>query len=269
MERDHWEKIEEYYNKDNEHKRVIGDGNLERLRTLDILDRYIKSTHEVIYDVGGGAGVYAFPLANKGFQVHLIDPMDIHIERVSSQNFEVSNKLASIKKGNALDLPYENASGDVVLFFGPLYHLTEEKERLQALHEAKRVLKKGGLFLGVGVSHFASLIDLFNDSNYLEHKEIQLMIEEEINSGQHRCPQGFDCWTTAFMHHPNELINEIVQAGFHSVELLGIEGPVWNDVSDRLIDEKERKARLDLLRKVEKEPSLIGASAHMMAIGVK
>jgi SAM-dependent methyltransferase len=48
---------------------------------------------------------------------------------------------------------------DVVLLFGPLYHLTQRVDRLTALQEARRVLRSGGLLLAAGISRFASALD--------------------------------------------------------------------------------------------------------------
>jgi SAM-dependent methyltransferase len=48
-------------------------------------------------------------------------------------------------QGNALDLSrYDSDSFDVVLLFGPLYHLHDEADKLQCIEEAKRVCKPDG-----------------------------------------------------------------------------------------------------------------------------
>jgi len=39
----------------------------------------------VVVDVGGAAGVYAFPLAKQGYEVHLIDPVELHLEQARSR----------------------------------------------------------------------------------------------------------------------------------------------------------------------------------------
>ena len=50
------------------------------------------------------------------------------------------------KQGNALNLKFKDESFDVALLFGPTYHLFTHEDKLKAINEAKRVLKKGGLF---------------------------------------------------------------------------------------------------------------------------
>jgi hypothetical protein len=57
------EEIERHYSQGQEQQRLRRDtGEMERLRTADILYRYLPSPPAVIYDVGGAAGIYAFPL---------------------------------------------------------------------------------------------------------------------------------------------------------------------------------------------------------------
>ena len=60
------DEIEYYYSQAQEQNRLLGDeGELERLRTEAILKHYLPSPPAVIYDVGGGAGIYAFALGQK------------------------------------------------------------------------------------------------------------------------------------------------------------------------------------------------------------
>ena len=74
--------IEAHYLQGGESERLSNEwGELERLRTQTILARYLPSAPAVILDVGGGAGAYAFPLAKQGYEVHLIDPVELHLEQ--------------------------------------------------------------------------------------------------------------------------------------------------------------------------------------------
>jgi len=34
-------------------------------------------------DVGGGAGIHAIPLAQRGYEVHLVDPVPLHVEQAA------------------------------------------------------------------------------------------------------------------------------------------------------------------------------------------
>jgi ubiquinone/menaquinone biosynthesis C-methylase UbiE len=131
----------------------------------------------VIFDVGGGPGVYACRLAKQGYEVHLVDALPLHVEmaRQASQA-QPDAPLASIVVGDAHSLKRPDTSVDVVLLFGPLYHLTERADRLTALREAYRILRPCGILLAMGISRFASVLDgirqgLLDDSctGYLAH----------------------------------------------------------------------------------------------------
>src|SRR2546425_749697 len=61
--------------------------------------------------------------------------------------------------GDARVLRAGDGSVDAVLLLGPLYHLTDRAERLQALDEARRVVRQGGPVFVAAISRFASLLD--------------------------------------------------------------------------------------------------------------
>jgi 2-polyprenyl-3-methyl-5-hydroxy-6-metoxy-1,4-benzoquinol methylase len=85
--------IEAYYLQSRESERLSNEwGELERLRTQAILARNLPSATAVIFDVDGGAGVYALPLAKQGYEVHLIDAVDLHFEQARTYAAE-SNSL--------------------------------------------------------------------------------------------------------------------------------------------------------------------------------
>jgi hypothetical protein len=58
-------------------------------------------------------------------------------------------------------------------------------------------------------------------------------------------------------------------AGLADVEVLPVEGIAWSaaDLDDRMVDEKKQDALLDLLERLEGEPSILGASPHLLGVG--
>src|SRR6266550_2049597 len=147
----------EHYASGYESQRLLhGSSQIELVRTQELVMRYVPPPPAVIFDVGGGPGVYACWLAKQGYEVHLVDATPLHVElaRQASQA-QPDTPLASIEVGDARLLKRPDESCNVVLMFGPLYHLTERVDRLTALHEAHRVLRSGGLLLAVGISRFA------------------------------------------------------------------------------------------------------------------
>ena len=78
-------------------------------------------------------------------------------------------------------------------------------------------------------------------------------------------------FTTAFFHHPQELGVEIKECGFLNEKTLPVEGPLWlsSYVIDNFNDPERRERFLSLMRRIEYEPSLLGASEHLLAIARK
>lgn len=249
-----------------------GVGQLERARTQELLTRYLPPAPSVVLDVGGGPGAYACWLALRGFEVHLIDIVPRHIEQAleASRN-QPDHPLASAAVGDARKLERSNASVDAVLLFGPLYHLTERQDRIQALREAGRVLRPGGIVLAVGISRFASVLDGLV-RGYLDDPAFARIVERDLQDGQHRNPTPNPAYfTTAFFHHPDELAAEVQGAGLHHEATLGIEGPGWllQNFISQWNDAARRERLLKALRALERERSLLGASAHLLAVARK
>ena len=75
-------------------------------------------------------------------------------------------------------------------------------------------------------------------------------------------------FTTAYFHRPEEIRPEIDEAGLRFDNLIAVEGPGWmnQDLDTWLDDDTARERLLQVLRRVETEPSLIGASAHILAV---
>ncbi len=263
--------ISNYYAEGREADRLTrGENRLEHHRTQELLTRYLSKAPATIYDIGGGAGVYALWLAEQGYDVHLLDAVPLHIEQALQASKELSIPLKDAVIGDARQLPYADSSTHAVLLLGPLYHLTDREDRLQALREAYRVLKPNGHLFAVSINRFASTFDgLFNE--FYGDATLLAISERDLQDGQHRNPKGKDFFTTAFFHHPYELRNEVIEAGFGLEALLGIEGVgAWLQNFDAMWDDPgKREWILHVARRLESEETLLGISAHLMAVGRK
>jgi ubiquinone/menaquinone biosynthesis C-methylase UbiE len=262
-----------HYRSGTEAQRLtIGRSRLELVRTQDILDRYLPSPPAVVYDIGGGPGIYARWLAKIGYEVHLVDPVPLHIEQArDASEAQPNHRITSIAVGDARRLARPDGSVDAALLFGPLYHLTERTDRLTALQEVHRVLKPGGSLFAVAISRFASTLDGLI-KGFLDDPQFAQIAEQDLRDGQHRNPTNHPFYfTTAFFHHPDELKAEIEEVGFRYEATLSIEGPGWllQNFEDHWSDEARRERLLRATRSLETEASILGVSAHMMALAQK
>jgi ubiquinone/menaquinone biosynthesis C-methylase UbiE len=261
--------IETYYLEGLELDRLSTDhGELERLRTQEILGRYLPPAPAAVFDVGGAAGVYAFPLAQQGYQVHLIDPVALHLEQARARSASLGVELSSIALGDARELNVSTGVADAVLLLGPLYHLVERSDRIQALRQARRILKPGGILLAAAISRFASLIDGLS-SGFFQDEQFRKIVAADLASGQHRNPSDRPAYfTTAFFHRPEDLAAELREAGLESVRVVAVEGPVWSTsyFHRAWSDAQQRSELMQFLSLVEQEPSILGASAHLLAV---
>jgi len=178
------EDIELHYSLGLEKGRLFRNGRprLEFVRTLELLERYLPPPPARLLDVGGGAGAYARVLAQRSYQVHLIEPIPLHVEQAKESAAAQPDHPFTAALGDARELAAAGESVDSVLLLGPLYHLTDRSARLQALREARRVLRRGGLVFAVGIPRFRSLISGLFDGD-LHDPYFRPIVEGDLRDG--------------------------------------------------------------------------------------
>ena len=261
--------IAAYYHRAPEEDRLEqGPSQLEEARTRELIERFAPPPPGMVLDVGGAAGAYALWLAGLGYSVHLRDPVPRLVAEARRRSATSERVLASCEVGDARGLGVPGDAADIVLLLGPLYHLTDPRDRAQALHEMARVLKPGGWLFAAAISRWASALDglardLFRDSRFAQ------IVERDVRDGQHRNPTDrLDYFTTAYFHRPEDLAAEVLGAGLALHGVYGVEGPGWilPDVSERMANPGRRAALLRVARLLETETSVVGGSAHLLAV---
>lgn len=258
--------VGEYYERGEEADRLAGafpSGPLELVRTQELIERHLPPGPLRILDVGGGPGVYAAWLADAGHDVHLIDPVPLHVEQAHSRHAEVTATL-----GDARDLDQADASVDVVLLLGPLYHLLDRADRLRAVAEAERVLRPGGWLFAAAISRFAALLDLLIRLDRLHEPAVFEVAARAVRTGAFLGPDA-GLFTNAYFHRPGELEQELAEAGLEQVAVFNVEGPgfLLQDFPDRWADPARRDAILEAARLVESDPDMVAAASHLLAVG--
>src|SRR5438874_10454095 len=115
------EAVRRYYEAGLEGRRLDeGAGAVELARTQDVIERHLPPPPARVLDVGGGTGVHARWMAERGYEVHLLDAVARHVEEARGHP---GPPLASTRVGDARRLPEADASADAVMLLGPLYHL--------------------------------------------------------------------------------------------------------------------------------------------------
>ena len=139
------ENLIKYYNKFNEDKRLnTRHGQVEFITSMKYIKEYLKEfNNPKILDVGAGTGKYSINLANDGYDVTALELVKHNLKVIEKNSDKVE-----VVQGNATNLSkFKDESFDIVLLFGPMYHLMTDEEKIKALSEAKRVTKKNGYIL--------------------------------------------------------------------------------------------------------------------------
>ena len=260
------ERMRRHYELNDESARLWDSprGELTRLRTWDIFDRFLPPSGRIA-DVGGGPGAHAAHLAALGYDVMLVDLVPHHVERAASLGRDAGFRA---QLADARALPFADDVFDAVLLFGPLYHLAAAADRERALREAHRVLRPGGRLLAEIIGRYAWLLDaswrglLGDEANFAT---FELNLRTGFSADPARTPDHV-FW--AYFHHPDEVKLEASAAGFTDVRLIAVEGFPWllGNLAELLQD---APSLLRMIRMTEAEPSMLGISAHVMTLAAK
>ena len=138
---------------------------VEFVTTVHYIEKYLKGSDKIL-DIGAGAGEYSLYFARKGYEVSALELADANIAAFKKK-ITPEDKI-DLVQGNALDLSrYADKSFDIVLLFGPLYHLKNDIDKLKCISEAKRVCKDDGkIFFAFISNDFVFLTEFGYDANY-------------------------------------------------------------------------------------------------------
>ena len=241
---------------------------LELDLTWRYLDKYLPPKGTIL-EIGAATGRYTLDLARRGYQVTAVDlsPMLLAKNRQLTADAGLTNRV-DFFVADARDLaPIRKHDFDVVLNMGPLYHLIEESDRLQALAESVDRLRPGGLM----VTAFISRIGIFGHLV----KSLPGWIENEGNVRAHldqgRRPDGARRGGfRGYFARPEELEPLHTAVALETLVVAGIEPAISaDDASYNRLEGEQRRRWLDLFFEISAEPSLVGASRHLLCIGRK
>lgn len=150
--------IIDFYNSYDEDSRLTSrHGSVEFLTTMRYIEKYIKPKDRVL-EIGAGTGRYSHALARQGYAVDAVELVGHNIEIFRKNT--LPGEPVTITQGNALDLSaFLDGTYDITLLLGPLYHLYTKEDKRQALREAIRVTRPGGILFAAYVISDGCLLD--------------------------------------------------------------------------------------------------------------
>ena len=250
--------IIEYYNKFNEDKRLSRrHGIVEFSTAINYILKYLKEMDSPkIIDIGAGTGAYSIYLSEKGYDVTAVELVKHNLKTLESKKSNVKTFL-----GNAVDLQkFSDNSFDLVLLFGPLYHLIKKEEKIKALNEAKRIVKDSGIIMiSYYMNEYAILTYGFKENNILDSLKNNL-----VDKSYHITPKDTDLYSMVRLEDINEL-NEIT--GLKRIQILAQDGP--SDYIRPIInkmDDETFKVYLDYHLSTCERYELLGSSSHVLDI---
>ena len=258
------EELNAYYNKYNEDKRLTTPyGRVEYLTTMRYIDRYVAGrTGLSILEAGAATGRYSLELAARGHHVTAVDPVRYNLG-ILKQKAGREGLLESIKviQGDARSMKkVRDSSQDIVLLFGPMYHLFTEEDKCAALREGARVLKPGGkLFAAYIMNEFAVVTYGFHEGHVLESRE-----SGKLDENYHVRNTEEDLFSYDRME---DIERYRKAAGLRRVLTVAQDGPVnymredFKEMSEEVFQEF-----LNYHWSVCERKELLGASCHVMDI---
>ncbi|MBE6936214.1 MAG: class I SAM-dependent methyltransferase [Ruminococcaceae bacterium] len=271
------------YNAGIERNRLrTGIGILEWERSKEILLEHLPQPPAVIYDIGGAYGEYAWWLASLGYEVHLFDLSETNICMSAELASEYPGiTLAAAEVCDARRVPRPDRSADAILLMGPLYSITEYDERILAIQESHRLLKKDGLLFSAALTPYSILIprivtyhmDDEIRSTQLDQPAVLSAIRRALSDG---------CWEnpgrsltkglgSSHLHTARALREELSQGGFRTASVHGVMGGAWLAPNlDALLEKETGKALLlETIRMLDQHEEIIGLSGHLLAVSKK
>jgi SAM-dependent methyltransferase len=245
-----------------------GQGVLEFERTQQLVRERVSAGSRII-DIGGAAGVHAAALAERGDTVVLVDPVPEHVDAAGGYG------TFTARVGDARRLDDADHSYDAALLLGPLYHLHDKADRLQALRESVRVVRPGGWVFAAGISRLVAAawvsviepaIRFATDGTTTVRAPLPDNWRYLLEDG--RGGFGDSGFPGGHRHLAEELADEATAAGILGVEVHGLEGPAGHALEvSRSLDPTLLDAARVLAKAFATQPGLRDLSPHLLAIG--
>jgi len=214
------ENVREYYDRSvlNEWTRLERHP-LEYATTRRALKAYLPPACTVL-DVGAGPGRYSLELAGMGHRVTLVDlsPRAVSFAQEKAAEHDVALECLV---ADATDLSLlGDTVFDAVLLMGPLYHLLDQGQRDQAVREAVRVLRVGGVLVASFINRFGFLVDALTNAPASLMRLSHAQLRQRLSDGIRRAEEYPDSFTDSHSVHPREIEPLMTRHGLMTLRLM-------------------------------------------------
>ncbi|MBR4289892.1 MAG: class I SAM-dependent methyltransferase [Oscillospiraceae bacterium] len=145
-----------YSNYDEEGRLLSKHGQVEYLTTMRYIGKYLRPGMRIL-EVGAATGRYSHALAQMGYKVDAVELVQHNIDIFKEKT--TPDEDVTIRQGDARDLTFfEDETFDMTLILGPMYHLFTVEDQKQALREAIRVTKSGGIIFAAYCGNEATMV---------------------------------------------------------------------------------------------------------------
>lgn len=255
--------LDQYYSGYDEEGRLLRKyGQVEYITTMTYIHKYLAEKSKVdcrILEVGAGTGRYSITLAKEGYRVDSVELIE-HNLNILKGKIRKEYKIDAIQ-GNALDLSsYPKETFDMTLLLGPMYHLYEEKEKKQALREAIRVTKTGGVILVAYCMNEATVLQFCFGKNQLRECLEKNMITDDF----HCISTPKDLFELVRSEDIKELTKDL---GVERIKLIATDGATnyMREIIDEM-DEELFEYYIKYHLTICERQDLIGATHHSLDI---
>lgn len=229
---------------------------VEFFTNVKYIEKYLKPGDRIL-DIGAGTGAYSLYFAERGYHVSALELADNNIKTFREKI--TPRHAINLRQGNAVDLScYDDKSFDVVLLFGPLYHLHREEDRQKCISEAKRVCKDTGtLFFAFISNDMVILTEFCYDQNYF--------------NGPTYHHETFKVEDFPFVFFTADQCREMLQkGGIHIIKEVASDG-MSELLADKInaMDDYSYHQYLKYHYYCCEKPELFGHSNHWLFIGTK
>lgn len=170
--------LTEYYSEYDEDSRLLSrHGSVEYLTTMKYIEMYLTPGMRIL-EIGAATGRYSHALARQGYEVDAVELIQHNID-IFRERTQPGEKV-TIRQGNAKDLTeFADEIFDIVLLLGPMYHLFTVEEQMQALREAVRVTKKGGILFAAYCGNDATMVQYCFGRGMLKEEKYRKLVDPE------------------------------------------------------------------------------------------